>query len=619
MRLRCVRVWPAGWVRMAEFHFLRPAWLLLLPAVAFVAWRILSGRGAGGGWQKVVDSALQPYVLAAPAALRERRLPTVLGLASAVLITLALAGPAWDRLPVPAYRSDEALVVAMDLSRSMDAGDLEPSRLARAKIKLLSLLERRPNGQTALVVFSAHAFTVTPLTTDTATVAALVGALQTDIMPSQGSYPEAGLTKAATLLTQAGMTAGQILLVSDADVSPQSLDAARDLRRRGYTTHVLAVGTVDGAPIPRLEGGFMTDGSGQVVVPQLHPDQLRRLARTGGGRFAQLTPDDRDLDTLFPSETVGALQSSEDGEQLEADIWRDQGIWLALLLLPIIALGFRRGWIYLLVAAVTLPAPEAQALSWRDLWQRPDQQGLEAFQADEPSRAARLFEDPQWRAAASYRAGNFATSAESLTGIDSPEAHYNRGNALAKSGELTAAIEAYDRALSLDPEHEDALYNRDLVRELLEQQQEQEQEQQQSQANDSGQQQSRASTEEGQQSDDSESDQGDQSQDQSAATGEQRQQDPPTSSDSDPGQDQRQAGSEPEETEAEAGERQMQAATLPEDVEEWASEQAADQWLRRIPQDPGGLLRRKFLYQYQRLGVDQEGNYVWPGDEAEPW
>jgi len=607
---------------MAEFHFLRPAWLLLLPIVAFVAWRLLSGRSVSGGWQKVVDSGLRPYVLAAPEALRERWLPIALGMTAAALLALALAGPAWDRLPVPAFRSDEALVVAMDLSRSMDAGDLEPSRLARAKLKLLSLLERRGSGQTALVVFSAHAFTVAPLTTDTATVAALVGSLQTDIMPSQGSYPEAGLTRAANLLGQAGMTAGQVLLVTDTDVSPQSVDVAQDLRRQGYVTHVLAVGTEDGAPIPRLEGGFMTDRSGQVIVPQLNPGELRRLAQIGGGRFARLTPDDRDLDALFPVEAVGSLQTAEDGEEFEADIWRDQGIWFALLLLPIVALGFRRGWIYLFVAGVALPLPEAHALTWSDLWLRPDQQGIEALEADEPVRAAQLFNDSEWRATASYRAGNFAASAQNLQGIDAPEAQYNRGNALARSGELSAAIDAYSRALEIDPGHEDAEYNRELVRELLEQQEQQQEEQQDSQPGDSDQQQSQASNEEGEQSDESESEQGDQSQEQSSETGDQQQaENQESDSESEASEDQQEAENDrdPEEAEGEAEDQEMQASLLPQDVEEWASEQAADQWLRRIPQDPGGLLRRKFLYQYQRLGVDQEGNYVWPGDEAEPW
>jgi Ca-activated chloride channel family protein len=380
---------------------------------------------------------------------------------------------------------------------------------------------------------------------------------------------------------------------------------------------------MDGAPIPQFDGGFLTDDRGQVVIPQLNPDALRRLALTGGGRFAQLTADDSDLAALFATAAVGTLQSDEDGEAYEADIWRDQGIWLTLLLLPIVALGFRRGWIYVLVAVVAFPTPQAQALTWRDLWLNPDQQGIAALETATPDVAAGLFEDPEWGAAASYRAGDYGRSAQRLAGIDTAEANYNRGNSLAKSGDLSAAIAAYDRALALDPGHEDADYNRALVQELLDQQEQEQQEQEQqdqSQSNESDQQQSQSSDEQGQQSDESQSDPGDQSQDQSSDTGEQRQADnQPSDSESDPADSEEQADNEGDAEQSEADQREMQASLRPEDVEEWASEQAADQWLRRIPQDPGGLLRRKFLYQYQRLGVDQEGNYVWPGDEAAPW
>lgn len=608
---------------MAEFHFLRPLWLLLVPVALWLVWRLMSGRGLRGGWLDVVDARLRPYVLAEPEALGERRWPLVLAALAALAALVGLAGPTWDRLPVPAFRSNEALVVALDLSRSMDATDLEPSRVARARIKLMSLLEQRLNGQTALVVFSAHAFTVTPLTTDTRTIGSLIGALATDIMPSQGSYPEVGLRKAASLLRQTGMQAGEILLITDADATPQSIETARELRREGYLVHVLAVGTEAGAPIPQAEGGFLTDAAGQVVVPRLNVDGLRQLASAGGGRFAQMTANDRDLDTLFPRATLGDIARDDSAEEYEADVWRDQGIWLVVLLLPLLAVGFRRGWVYVLAGLALAPLPRAEAFTWTDLWQRGDQQGIEALRADDPAAAARLFEDPEWRAAASYRAGEFAESATSLAGIDTAEAQYNRGNGLAKSGQLAAALEAYDRALELDPDHEDARYNRELVAELLEQQQ-QEQQQQEQQQNEQGQ---------GQQSP--------QDSEQSAENQESSEQDPqnPQSQDSDSqsdseqqanadqdrqnpqepnGEDERQGDSDQEPAEGDQ-EQELQASVRPEDVEEWASEQAADQWLRRIPQDPGGLLRRKFLYQYQRLGVDQDGNYVWPGDETNPW
>jgi Ca-activated chloride channel family protein len=623
----------ADWLAIIdEFRLLRPWWLLALPVAIAIVVLVFRGRGAGGGWRRIVDASLQPYVLAAPETEGEKRIPLIVALAACAIAALALAGPTWERLPVPTFRSNDALVVALDLSRSMDAQDVRPSRLDRAKLKLLSLLDRRGGGETALVVFSAHAFTVTPLTTDTRTIASLVGALRTDIMPSRGSLPEAGLEKAATLLRQAGLNSGEILLLSDADTSPRSRELARELRAAGFPVSVLAVGTEEGAPIPNAEGGFLTDNAGQVVVPSLDLGGLQRLAAEGGGRFAQLSPDDRDLDALFP-ETAGVFEptvSSEGASDYEADVWRESGIWLAVALLPLVALAFRRGWVCVWLAVLLLPLSDAQALEWPDLWKRSDQRGMDAMRDDDPERAAELFSDPAWRGAAEYRAGAFSASAETLARLadsEDPEAHYNRGNALARSGQLEPAIASYERTLELNPEHEDAAYNKRLVEELLEQMQSEQQNQQQSQQPNASEEQQADASGSGEQSDSGESSGADENQaeNQSASNDSQSQpgqgQSDQTESSDDFGDDQSPDSDLADES-ADPGddaERQASSQTAPEDLERWASDQAADQWLRRIPQDPGGLLRRKFLYQYQRLGVDQDGNYVWPGDETAPW
>jgi Ca-activated chloride channel family protein len=612
---------------MAEFHFLRPFWLLLAPVGAWLIWQLLRGRADGGGWRTVVEPSLRPHVLAEPEVLRDSRVALLAALAAWLLAVVGLAGPAWERLPVPAFRSDEALVVALDLSRSMDAGDVEPSRLARAKLKLLDLLERRAAGQTALIVFSTHAFTVTPLTTDTRTISSLVSAVDTNIMPTQGGSLAAGMKRAAMLLEQTGLNRGEILLITDSEVVPEDLELAGDLAGDGYRVSVLAVGTDQGAPIPQPEGGFVTDANGQVVVPQLDATSLQRLTAAGGGRYATLAPNDRDLDTLFPAALPLDVTLEEGaGEQYEADVWLDRGLVLAVLVLPLLALSFRRGWISIWLLVLLAPLPRAHAFEWQDLWQRADQRGVDALEAQQAARAAELFKNSEWRSAAQYRAEQFEASAASLANIDSAEGHYNRGNALAKAGQLPAAIAAYDRALELDPSHEDARYNRDLVEQFLrdnpEEQQQQQQEPgqgEQSQEGNSDQSQSQSGEQqEGEQSSDEQSQQGQdgQSGDSQANDGTQDQPEQSSDENQEPGDE-----AEQDANAGEQGDEEQTASTAgPDDVEKWASEQAAEQWLRRVPQDPGGLLRRKFLYQYQRLGVDQDGNRV-DGAAAErrPW
>jgi Ca-activated chloride channel family protein len=359
-------------------------------------------------------------------------------------------------------------------------------------------------------------------------------------------------------------------------------------------------------------------------VPQLDTRSLQRLAAAGGGRYAALTSSDRDLDALFPAPAALPLDVALDeaaGEQYEADVWRDRGLVLAIVLLPLLALCFRRGWIAVWLLVVLAPVPRAHALEWQDLWQRPDQRGIEALENAQAARAAELFESPEWRGAAQYRAGQFEASAASLANVDSTAGHYNRGNALAKAGEIPAAIAAYDRALELDPDHEDARYNRELLEQFLQDNPQQQQEQgqgEQTEANADQAQGESGEQQEGGEAADQQSQQGEQgdSGESQAAEGASDQPEEPND-----GQPQDEESEQQANAGDEASDEAAADAPGPQDVEQWASEQAAEQWLRRVPQDPGGLLRRKFLYQYQRFGVDQNGNRLAGGAAAEqrPW
>lgn len=599
----------------AEFHFLRPEWLLALPALIAITLLLASRRLAAGSWQRVIDPALLPHVLSRS----QRRYGngrwwlTALG---GTLAVLALAGPAWDRVEQSVYRSEQALVVALDLSRSMDAQDLSPNRLTRARLKILDMLERRASGQTALIVYSANAFTVTPLTKDADTVTALVNSLSTDIMPSRGSYPVTAIEKGRQLLEQAGVRDGEVLLITDGGTSDAAEQAARKLRDAGYRLSVLGVGTPEGAPIPRADGGFVTDRFGQMAVPRLEVDGLRQLAQAGGGRFAVISSDNSDIDSLL-SNAPGSSAASDD--DLATDQWQDEGPWILLLLVPLASLAFRRGWV-LTLAFLLLPLPrEAQAFGWADLWKTPDQQAAAALAEGDAQTAAERFRDPEWRAVASYRAGQYADSVATFAAGENADSHYNLGNSLARQGQFDSAIEAYEQALALNPNDEDAIYNRDLVREMKNAQDAESQQNQEAGGESGGgaqqsegDSQSEQSGEEG-----SAGNPGDESQDGDAN----REQQELSEEDLAALQEELQRAAEEaaakgEENNPQQGDAQADSAATRREQEQ---QQAMEQWLRRIPNDPGGLLRRKFRYQYQRQGRDQEGNALWPDDEVEPW
>ncbi len=597
----------------AEFQWLRPDWFWALPLVALVTYAMARRELAPGSWQRIVDPVLAPYVLSRSESGRYSYRWWLM-LLGGMIAVLSLAGPSWDRLEQPVFRSEQAMVIALDLSRSMDAQDLTPSRLTRARLKILDILERRKSGQTALVVYSSNAFTVTPLTTDVDTVAALVNSLGTDIMPSRGSYPVAAINKGRRLLEQAGVGYGEVLLITDGGTSPAAEKAAEDLSYAGYTLSVMGVGTLEGAPIPIAGGGFVTDRSGNIAVVKLESRELQSLAAAGRGRFTILSADDMDLDILL-SGIVDPSSASD--ESLATDQWLEEGPWLLLFLLPLAAFAFRRGWMLIIVFAILPFAEPVYAFGWDDLWLTKDQQAQRQLADGNAGDAASLFEDPVWRAVANYRAGEYAGSANGFAGQEDTENLYNFGNALARLGEFQTAIDAYEQVLEVDPYNEDARYNLDLLKQL--------QDQQQSEGG-QGQNQDSSSQSGGQQSE------GEGDQDQSDAQG----------ADGDPGAesgDSSRADDEMNQDDLEAlrkeleraareaaqqqGEVQQQQRESPTDAiaqrRAQEQQQALEQWLRRIPNDPGGLLRRKFRYQYQRLGRDQDGNNLWPDDEVQPW
>jgi Ca-activated chloride channel homolog len=601
----------------AEFHFLRPEWLWGIPAVVLLAIALARRQLAPGSWQRIVDPVLVPFVLVRNQA-RGLSYRWWLLLLSGLIAVLSIAGPSWKRVEQPVFRSEQAIVIALDLSYSMDAQDVTPSRLMRAKLKILDILTRRKSGQTALVVYSANAFTVTPLTTDADTVAALVNSLSTDIMPSRGSYPPAAIEKGRQLLEQAGVSYGEVLLITDGGSSTAAERAASELRDAGYTLSVLGVGTLQGAPIPKIGGGFVTDRSGNIAVPKLEMDELRRLASAGGGRYTALTADDRDIDTLLSGEVADATESDK---SVATDQWREEGPWLLLVLLPLAALAFRRGLILVLLLFV-LPLPQdAMAFGWQDLWRNKDQQGQRQLEAGNAADAAALFADPSWRAVASYRAGDYGGSAAGFADGEDVESLYNRGNALARLGQFESAIEAYEQALEIDPDMEDAIYNRDLLKDIVKQQQDSQQDQQggqQSENEGGGAQQSESDSQSEQQGEEgSAGDTGSESQDgESSVRDEEMSQEDLEAMQ----QELERAAQEAEQQQGEAESEQSMSQAEAEQMRRMQEQQQAmEQWLRRIPNDPGGLLRRKFQYQYQRMERDQDGNALLPDDEVEPW
>lgn len=445
----------------------RPAWLPALPvglALAWIWWRTRSGQRL---WRAHVDAELLPH-LVGESPLSSARLAFGAGIVVLALVCAALAGPLWRAQPALQPRDSGARVVVLDLSPSMDATDVAPSRLDRAREAAAALLREPSGAQLGLVVFGADAFTVAPLTADAGVLLHLLPGVSTAALPRPGSRPDLGLDLARALLKRANVSTGDVILIGDSAGDTRAEEAARALASAGFPLSVLAVGTAQGGPVPLHTGAFARTEAGEVLLAKPDLPALERLARSGGGRF-QLLAATGEV-PRFALRALASVEAKAAGGVQQAPV--DLGAWLALLALPFAAFLFRRGWLAgYAVLALLLPSPRAEALDWSDLWRRPDQQTAAAFHGarakDFERLAQKLDADSPWQAIALYRSGRFAEAASHFSAHDSAVAHYNRGNALALDGDLESALAAYDAALARNPAMRDALANRALVRQAL--------------------------------------------------------------------------------------------------------------------------------------------------------
>ena len=580
------------------FHVLRPEllWgLLICPLLALALWH---RRTRQGDWSRAIDPELLPYLM--PEHSDKTRQTTIwMPILVLSLIVLAASGPSLRQVELPVIKRADALVLVLDLSASMLAADVQPSRIRRARQKILDLLELRVEGVTGLVVFAGAAHVVTPLTDDARTIANLMPALSPNIMPLPGANATSGIEAAANLLITAGAQGGQILLMTDGLPGFDTVRAKNALESSGAALAVMAIGTKAGAPIPLPNGGFLKDDAGEIVIPTLDRQAIDQIASTLNAPVEQISLDERDIKSLTRRNNLAAQGELDLARQTDA--WQDQGFWLAALVALLLLPAFRKGALVSLLLLVVMQSETSQAAEWEDLWLTPDQQGAQRLAAGDASGAAERFDQSPWRGMAEFEAGAYDRAAGSFASEPSADGLFNQGNALAMQGDLRGAINAYERSLSLQPNAEDAVANRDFIQSLLDQQEDQEQEEEQE-----GEEQSQQD-EQSEQNDASDSDSGgdgesSDQQDDSQQAGDGQQDEANDQEESEPqagDQDPNTADRDQQAADQLEAATQEQMAKFDEALEE---QQALEQWLRRVPDDPGGLLRRKFRYQtMQRL------------------
>ena len=670
---------------LEAFHFLRPQWLFTLPFIALILLLLNRRAKKNSGCESVCDAELLQFQLAQfgesarkPFRILHWTVPFLFFVG-----IIALAGPAWEKKEQPVFQQDNALVIILDLSLSMNAKDIKPSRLERAKLKLIDILKQKKEGQTALIAFAGDAHTVSPLTIDNKTIMSLLPALDSSIMPLAGSHLVDALSTAKQLFKNSGFTQGDILLITDGiDQSQQSKlkQSIKNLRKQGYYFSIIGVGSQTGSPIPLPgQGGFVKDPSGQVVLSKLTPEPLKELANLGNGQYNKLSLDDGDFKALVDKSWHKDKPAVEQDEQFEQ--WHDAGIYLTLLLIPFALLSFRKGLLTIILIIFLAPCiviepvyaneaaqqPWRERLSkgWNELWTTADQQGQKDFNAQNFQKAADSFANKNWKAGAQYRAGEFARSLEQYSKSTDPQSLYNKGNTLANMQKLPEAVEAYEQALKKQPEYKNASKNLEYIKDLIAQQQKQQSDQKNAEQNkdksdkqsENQQQDQQDSTDDASQGNEtdtkeSEKNSSDETDSEGSESGKKDEKESASKAQEQDDQSETEPdSSEPESDEAKSPEEYQQKNALKDESEQdpeqqtqadpvtnketddeqqgenmtqsdvlsqlsQEEQQSLKQWLQRIPDNPGKLLKIKFRNNtlLKQRNSDTEAQY-----EGNPW
>lgn len=626
---------------MSDFHLLRPEWILLILPLAILFFFKQIKPLKAGNWQSVISPKLQQYVLSNTQQKTSQRFTQVALWLSALLAILALSGPSWQKQSSEVYRSQQGLIIGFDLSLSMTSQDVAPSRVQRAKYKIMDVLKAQRGQNIGLIAYAGDAHVVSPLTQDTNTVKSLLTPLDPYIMPSQGSNLVSLAQETANLFEQAGSSPRTLLLVTDGVETRDIQPAAQILRSAGIRLAILAVGTEQGAPMVQPDGRFFKDSTGQVIMPPLEWDNLQQLASATGAQIKRLSNNDRDITSLLSSFSQREDFKKDEDENMEFDQWLDSGFWLVLPLLVLCLGAFRKG-IILSIAVIVLVQPNDSVaqINLPDVLLNGDQQGEKYFEQN-PAKAAEAFNDPKWKASSLYKAGDYQGALDIWQQFDDAQSLYNQGNALAQLQQIDQAIAAYDAALKKQSDFDDAKANKALLEQLKQNQQNNPQQNQDGsdsqdsseQNQDSGES-SDQNSEQQNQSQNSDSQDGQSQDSQSSDSNESQQNAQQSDGDTQSENPLEQAQTEEEkqrQEEMDALKEQMAQHTQdeknsenegeqtglpsqPKSQADLEQEQAMQQWIQRIPDDPGGLLRNKFLYQYQQRQGNTEQN-----GERKPW
>ncbi|MCW8995595.1 MAG: VWA domain-containing protein [Psychromonas sp.] len=540
-------------------EFVRPWWLLgLIAVLIFSLFDYKTAKKAKQ--QSLIAPHLSEHLVTSPTQSSAQHFAFPL---LAIIACIALAGPSFRSIDMPVYKMEKAQVLVLDLSYSMYATDLKPNRLSQAKYKAIDLIKKWAEGEKALIAYAGDAFTISPLTTDGNAIINHIPALSPDIMPVTGSRADLALQRAITLLKNAGYRQGHIVFFSDGIDNASAKKMLAQLKGTPWVISILGVGSERGAPIKLSDGSLLKNKQGEIVVPKLNTQALHNISRATGGLYLTLNNSNRDIEQLgnyFTAKKAHKDKSERSGKNQFA---KDDGYWLAFLLLPLFLLLFRKGAFYVLLLTVTIPlsSPRAEA----SIWKNNQQNAFQAYQDKNYATASQLYEEPMSKGSALYKNKQYQQALEQFTQAvtehpNNAQAFYNQGNSYAQLQAFDKAIQSYQQALTINPKLKIAQENKKLIEQLKKQQKKQQKNNKQQKSKQ---------------------------------------------------QKQQQSSKQPKQLQSSKQQKQQQATEAKQTNKEL---EELPNWLKNMPDDPSLLLRNKMRLEYQKRAQSQPAKQQSNGD-----
>lgn len=447
-------------IDLTAFHFLRPLWLLLVALGVLLPLLWWRNQDTMRQLRASIAEHLLKHLLVTP---QHKQRVQPIHLASALLVIggLAAAGPTWEQDVPPFLENRAPLILALDLSPSMDATDVPPSRLQAAKHKLHDLITRRAGARTGLIAYAGSAHLVLPPTDDPQLLNGFLEALSTSLIERPGK-DALGVIQEAKRVLAIEQVPGTVLLVTDGADTTQLNELKQQLADSQLQLLVLAVGNKDGGLIKTADGLPLSDANGRPQLARFDPDALRKLADATDAPLGSLTLDNDDLDWVELHAQQHFQAASNDQTEVH---WKDAGYWLSWPLLLIAFFCIRRGWslnwsaAVLLALGFTLQPTPAQAGVFADAFLTADQQGRWAFEHGHYPQAAEHFHDPYWKGVAAYHAVDYDLALATFAQLDTAPAYFYLGNIYTRRFKFDQAIAAYQQALKLQPQFPEATAN----------------------------------------------------------------------------------------------------------------------------------------------------------------